>query len=322
MAKTDNPKQKYHNIFDKVFHTLAIRMPQFIIPIINLLYGLNIPLNAVIIQLRNEFYENDGTLITDSLYMIDRQIFHFECQSITDHSMSTRMFQYDTSIAIEYSPNSGDELCLTYPVSAVIYLRPNRHRIQHSLNLSFPNGTGTCYRTAIINVQDYTKEDIFEKNLFLFLPFYIMRYEKLFKNNTYDEAWINKFLNEFADIRDRVYDEFPRNRRLCNDIFELIIQISDYILRGHDNIKERMRHIMGGEVLELYSERMERFENEAIARGLAKGMTQGIAQGIAQKATEIITNMIKLNLPLETISAATGYSHDEILDIRKGLQLN
>ena len=150
------------------------------------------------------------------------------------------------------------------------------------MNISFPDNIEAYYRTGSLNVHDYTKEDIFKKRLFLFLPFYIMRYEKLLKNNTYDEAWINELLYEFSDIRDRLYNEFPENRGLCNDIFELIIQISDYILRNHNTIKERVRNIMGGEILELYSERMARFEKEAIERGLSKGIAQGMAQGIAQ----------------------------------------
>lgn len=137
-----------------------------------------------------------------------------------------------------------------------------------------------------------------------------MRYEKLFKNNTFDTAWLNEFFHEYADIRDQLYNEFPDERGLCNDIFELIIQISDYILRKHNTIKERMREIMGGEILELYSERMARFEKEATARGMAKGISQ------------VITNMLNLNMPFETISAATGYSHEQILDICKTLQTN
>lgn len=70
--KRKHKKISHHNIFDNVFHTIATKMPQLIIPIVNLLYGLNIPPGAPIIQLRNEFYERNGKFITDSLILILR----------------------------------------------------------------------------------------------------------------------------------------------------------------------------------------------------------------------------------------------------------
>lgn len=69
---------------------------------------------------------------------------------------------------------------------------------------------------------------------------------------------------------------------LYEQLTELIIRVSDHMLRAHDLLRRKVRTAMGGEVLELINDRAERLEREAEARGLEIGIERGIEQGIEQ----------------------------------------
>ena len=65
-------------------------------------------------------------------------------------------------------------------------------------------------------------------------------------------------------------------------LVELVIGVSDYLFEPYENVRRKVRAAMGGEVLELWSERAERLEREAEARGLEQGLEQGREQGLEQ----------------------------------------
>ena len=48
---------------------------------------------------------------------------------------------------------------------------------------------------------DYTKDSIFEKNLLMLLPFYIMRYEKQGHDLSENPELFQILLNEYEEIR-------------------------------------------------------------------------------------------------------------------------
>ena len=72
---------------------------------------------------------------------------------------------------------------------------------------------------------------------------------------------------------------------LYTDLTKLIIKIADYIFRKEEDIRKGIGEIMGGKVLELESERLERLQKEAEAEakaiGEARGRAIGEAKGIA-----------------------------------------
>ena len=61
---------------------------------------------------------------------------------------------------------------------------------------------------------------------------------------------------------------------------------------------------------ELYYEKLEAREE-----GLAEGRAEGLAEGRA----EIINNMLKMEMPLDTIAKCVGLSVDEVLKIQEQL---
>ena len=78
--------------------------------------------------------------------------------------MVIRMFEYDFAIALEEAYKSHTPYRVKFPLSAVIYLRPDKN-IQGALSMEvdFPDGQIVTYRVPVINVQDYSLDNIFEK---------------------------------------------------------------------------------------------------------------------------------------------------------------
>ena len=243
-----------NTIFDDVFRTMIEKIPQLAIPLINEVFQTSYPEDVEIIQLRNEHHQENGEIITDSCLRIGRKLYHIECQSVDDTTMAIRMIEYDFAIALD---------------SARKY--------------------GRRYRIPTVKLNEYTKDKIFEKNLLMFLPFYIMRYEKEIHRINQDPEKLQSLLDEYEDIRVTLEKELTETGRaeLYTNLNKLITKISDYICRDEEVVRERLGETMGGKVLELESERL-RAEGKVLgesigeARGEARGKVIGESIGEAR----------------------------------------
>ena len=168
-----------NTIFDDVFRTMLEKMPFLVVPLINEVFHTSYPENVEIIQLRNEHQEKSGEIITDSCLKIGNHLYHIECQSNDDLSMAIRMIQYDFYIAVEYSERSERIYRLRFPRSCVIFLRSNKNTPDYlEAEVKFSDDSVHHYKIPTLKMENYTKDAIFEKNLLMLLPFYVMRYEK------------------------------------------------------------------------------------------------------------------------------------------------
>ena len=184
-----------NTIFDDVFRTMIEKMPYLAVPLINEVFHTSYPENVPIVQLRNEHQQENGEIITDSclkiagkLYHIECQsvkehfqfyIFYIECQSVDDTTMAIRMIEYDFSIAIENAQKQGRKYRMDFPKSCVLYLRSGKNTPDFlEIEMVLPDENIVHYRVPTMKLETYTRDSIFEKNLLMLLPFYIMRYEK------------------------------------------------------------------------------------------------------------------------------------------------
>lgn len=253
--------QNYNTIFDDVFRTMVQKMPQLLIPLINEVFQTDYSEHEEFKQLRNEHEEEFGKIITDSIILIRNKTYHIECQSVDDTTMAIRMVEYDFAIALEQATKSGRMYEMDFPESCVLYLRcSNATPDELNVKVNLPNGESFIYGAKVVKLQNYTKDDIFRKNLLFFLPYYIMRYEKQVKEIANNTEKLQSLLQEYADIRVQLekvlYGEMES--ALYADMVKLIIKISDYILKSEEKVKKGVNDAMGGKVLELESERLIR----------------------------------------------------------------
>ena len=169
-----------NTIFDDVFRTMVEKMTYLLVPLINEVFHTSYPEDVKIVHLRNEHQLEDGELITDARLLIGDKVYHIECQSTDDATMAIRMFEYDLAIALESRRRVGRRFFVEFPRSCVIYLRTTKNTPDvEEVELKLPDGQVCVYRVPTVKVERYTKDSIFEKNLLMLLPFYVMRYEEL-----------------------------------------------------------------------------------------------------------------------------------------------
>lgn len=249
-----------NTIFDDVFRTMIEKMSYLAVPLINEVFHTSYPEDVKITQLRNEHQQKDGEIITDSCLLIGKKMYHIECQSTDDTTMAIRMIEYDFAIAVENAEKQGRRYRIEFPRSCVLFLRSSGNTPDYlEADVIFPDGKTHVYSIPAIKMADYTKDHIFEKNLLMLLPFYIMRYEKKKHDMRKNLELRQILLDEYDEIRINLEKELTETGKaeLYTNLTKLIVKIADHIFEKEEDIRKGIGDVMGGKVLELESERLK-----------------------------------------------------------------
>ena len=263
-------------IFDDVFRTMLEKMPQLAVPLINEVFGTSYPEDVKIIQKRNEHQTKKGRIITDSHLLIANRIYHIECQSTDDSTMVIRMIEYDFAISLEQVQKENGRYRMYFPQSCVLYLRGIKKRDTISVELVMPNGDTVEYTVPVVQVQEFTCDDMLRKRLLFLLPYHVIKYEQEKNLDTDSEKW-KEFLDECKKIESYLEENFLEkgNEKSYRDMIELIIRIADHVFRDNEKVRKGFGDVMGGKVLELESDKL-----------IQRGIEQGIA--MERKNTELV----------------------------------
>ncbi len=281
--------------YDDVFRTLLNDCSALIIPLINEVFGDHYTGQEKITFSPNEHFlnrqgGNEEERITDTSFRIEglegkkAKKYHLECQSSTDSSMLVRFFEYDTQIALDEGKQKGNILTVTLPHSALLYLRhlastPDRLIIR----MVTPGGT-VEYAIHVIKTQRYTLQEIFKKKLLLLIPFYIFSHEARFEEYEKDSAKIKGLQEEYDQIKDHL--EELLNQGIISEytkctLIDMSNKVLEHLARKYDSVKEGVKAVMGGKILE--------YEAKTLLR---QGIEQGCAQGEA-KLSQLIAKLME-----------------------------
>lgn len=74
---------------------------------------------------------------------------------------------------------SKEPLSFRFSQSCMVCVRPGIEK-EDSLKLQIimPNGEKVLYEVPVVQAQSFSKEDMFKKKFLIFIPFYVLRYEK------------------------------------------------------------------------------------------------------------------------------------------------
>ena len=133
--------------------------------------------------------------------------------------------------------------------------------------------------------QQYTLEEIFEKNLLLLIPFYIFSHETRFEQYEKDEIKRKALQEEYEQIKNKL--EELLNQGVISEytkctIIEMSNKVLEHIAIKYNAVREGVKTVMGGKILE--------YEAKAIRQ-------DGINQGI-EGTVSILKN---LGIPPQTI---------------------
>lgn len=306
--ETEDPQVR--NIFDSVFHTIVQNLPHLLIALINLSFGTDYPKNAEILPLHEEHHHKSGQINTDCYLRIGKMMYHIECQTNPDGTMALRMVEYDFMIALEEAwTRKADTLRL--PSSCVVYLRHHKNTPdEHRLTILGDGGQSMEYLCRVIKVQNYTLDEIFEKNLLMFLPFYIMRYERQFPGMEEDEPLRVRFLREVEELTDRLQRAASQEEQagVYQDLVALITDIAEYELKMYRKTLEGVKDIMEARILPLPSDSIR----EAKREGRAEGRAEGREEGLTSMFNSLIRTMYEKGCSVLQIADLTDHSEEAV----------
>ena len=275
-------------IFDDVLRTIQERRPKLLIPLVNEVFHTAYPENMKVTRLPEEYQKVVSKVVADSCNKIMEQIYHFECQSTSDGNMILRMVEYDFMIALTESRNQLDKRKIKFPRACIIYLRATKNTLtEEQIEIEMADGQIITYRVPTIRLRDYSIDEIFEKNLLILLPYYIINYEKELSKVAEEKERKENLLSEFIAILSRLEKATKEDEGLFLDIVKMMQRVMRYLLREEPEMKERMGDVMGGKVLSLPSDK------------LRKERSIGISQGISQTISALIETCKEFNVTKE-----------------------
>ena len=212
-----------------------------------------------------------------------------------------RLFEYDAQIALDEGEVTEETLTVTFPNTAVLYLRAYKKTPDKmKYVISTPGGT-VQYDVPIMKVQAYSLDEIFEKRLLLLIPFYIFSHEKHFPEYNSNKQKLEELKAEYQDILKRL-DKLEQQGVIGAFDKRTIIELSGDVIREiakkYENVQKGVGDIVGGALI------------ETEARTILK---QGKSQGIKENKRETALRMLQDGeLPIDKIAKYSGLKVSEV----------
>ena len=145
----------------------------------------------------------------------------------------------------------------------------NRNRgEEYQYRIRTPGGS-LEYPVPILKMRSYTIDEIFDKELFLLLPFYIFSHENNLEEYDKDNVKLEKLKAEYEEILDRL-DRLSQQGWMGalekQTIIELSRDVIEELARRYDNVRKGIGDIMGGALLETEARKIWK---EGISQGIS-----------------------------------------------------
>ena len=290
--------------YDDVFRTMLVDCSKLVIPVINEVFDENYTGDEEIRFGQNEHFEGqqDGQLdkiITDSSFQIvgkDTKSYLFECQSTADSSMLIRIFEYATQIALDSHTMQNNRLIVEIPHSALLFLRSTENTPDvMTIEMRTPGGD-VEFDVPVMKVKNYTIDEIFEKQLYFLIPFYIFIYEARFKKMEEQGEGLDELRKDYSrifDLLDAAAEKGLISAFARKTIFEMSNKVLEKIAVKYDKVMEGVKSVMGGRVLEHEAKNI---------------LNEGRAEGQLEKAKAMAISLHANGVADTVIAAAAGVS--------------
>ena len=250
------------NIYDGAFRTILNDCRKLIIPVINEIFDEHYTGEEEIRFFPNEHFLDqqdaaDKERITDTNFQIIGRIvkkYHLECESsLPDGKITIRLFEYDAQIALDEGEVTEETLTVTFPNTAVMYLRAYKKTPDKMKYVIVTPGGTVQYDVPIMKVQSYSLDEIFEKRLLMLIPFYIFSHEKSFSEYNNNEQKLQELKAEYRIILERLDDLEKQGIIGAFDkrtIIELSSDVIREIARKYENVQKGIGAMMRGPLIQ------------------------------------------------------------------------
>ena len=208
-----------------------------------------------IVYINRQDGEQDKRIVDSAIAVIShdgtRRVFHLECQSSDDNSMMIRMIEYDTQIAIRHNRELSDgNIRIRMPESGILYLRSTDKTPDiMGITIEVPGNRSVSYEMPVVKLKSYDVDSIFEKELYLLIPFYLFNLEGLFDQITDgDEQAKTELREQISDLYERLKertDEGQIDEYTKASIINLSKKVMNALTRSYGAVRKEVDHIMG-----------------------------------------------------------------------------
>lgn len=309
------------DIYDGAFRTILNDCRKLVIPVINEIFGESYTGDEKIEFFPNEHFidqqdEADNKRVTDTNFRItgtETKKYHLECESsYPDGKITIRLFEYDSQIALDESEITEETLTVTFPNTAVLYLRTRKKTTDKMKYVIVTPGGTIQYDIPVMKVQSYSLDDIFEKQLLMLIPFYIFSHEDSFADYNGSSHRLTELQNEYKKILDRLNNLEEQGIIGAFDkrtIIELSSDVIKEITQKYENVQKGVGGIMGGVLIET--------EARVI---LNQGISQGKILGIDEAKKKTAVRMLKKGkLSVEEVAEYSELAISEVKQLAKDL---
>ena len=298
--------------YDDAFRTMESECDDILIQLVNYFFNENYDANAKVKRMRNEHFvehedNSEDKRVTDSHFIIQNgnvsKRYHLECESSRyDGTILVRVFEYNAQIALDTAETGISELHIKFPYTGLLLLRETTRAPQTAkIIIDTPGGSAT-YEVPIVKESDFTIDTIFEKRLYILIPFFIFNFESRLHEINEDDTKSDELAAFYSQLLDRLEKE-QKEGRLSELSYSVIIKLTNSVMfklsMKNENIQRKVGDVMGGKVIDLPEIRLYR-------KGKSEGYAEGVAEGIAQseeKYKDVVLENERLRKEVEELKA-------------------
>ncbi len=298
--------------YDSVFKTLKKRHQRLFIAVIKMAFDKHYPMNVHV-----ELLPTDGQFVipddegvdieerdSDMLLVIQGDKYLVECQSYDDETMAIRIAEYSFIAARNTVDDRNGRMVFTMPNYVVLYVKSGSSTPEYTkISFRFPDGETVDYDSKNLFISDFSRERIIEEGLYVFIPFYVIRYYTALSKGE-DTALAEEDLEYFVREMDRLTQEGLMLGEENVNIKGLTQTVIRHITDGNEN-EERLVNIMGGHVLETLTEK-------CLREGREQGREQGLEQGL-ERVNSLNNRLIEAGRFDDVVKASKDREYQEKL---------
>ena len=323
--------------YDDAWRTLTTTAPRLLIPVVNEVFHENFSLNAVVSLTQNEhlFYDTGGKVekrVTDTNFSVlekaildnlgdgfdisegpRKKHYVFECESkAVSSAILVRIVEYAVQSGVETATTDGITTARVYiPQTAILSLRSTKNTPSEMvLEIIMENGSGSS-KVRVMKLSDYSVDAIFEKNLYLLIPFLLFNYEKRFESiKNHDEEY-KALIEDVRSVYQRLDEsEFPLlDAYVKSTLRAMTHSVVNALAKKYPRIQEGVNEVVGGRIIEHEALKIKR---EGFQEGISEGRKEGRKEGADDMLHTVAERLIRIGSDGSTIAAATGYDRSRI----------
>ena len=330
--------------YDDAWRTLTTSVPQLLIPMVNEVFGEHFSEGARVLLHPNEqlFATSEGRTerrVTDTNFSLLeepglpgegfeiredslRKQYLFECESkAVNSAILVRMTEYAVKAGVRSAERTNRvNLRVSIPRSAILSLRSTENTPDEmKLEIIMERGSGSS-TVRIMKLSDYNPDIIFEKKLYLLIPFLLFNDEKRFQQIQENEEAYQALLEEVRSVFQRVDALISEeNESALMDTFtsKALRAMTHTVVNGltetFPKIQKGVNGVVGGNIIEFEALRIKREGiREGIQQGIQQGHRSGKQEGITDTFNTVTERLINLGTNGSTIEAVTGYDRSRI----------